>query len=407
VTSCQKNDEISPKKDTTEIPQTKQDAYFAQVANLISSNIGDDNFRQFLKSEAIKQFDGDYDILFAELLTKNFATKKHPGNKISTLDYLSKNRSKNARTIGVQDSFPVFIEYLLTKYPLLQISIPEVFENSTENWDASDQEVLVAYLPEDYDEGKTLFIQAFDKEGKLHMIDAVNEPDFPVIVVGLNERLEVSSTSTQNSRTKSYFSNEHYNYYLTNNTESIKSKKESLINSRANATYDRDSDGGKEVLYQGRINNKGAWRQIEGWPAGRPEFKVVIGYVDKSSGSAVAQTTTKILDKSGWVKRNLFSSKVTTKTINIPIFTWYKDRYALDMKYIWLELDSGGDNTTEYSYTLVTEFDDGTKSTEQIKTSFDDNDDEAGDQVVQYEDPTSGGGSSYNTGILTFSIIQE
>jgi uncharacterized phage-like protein YoqJ len=68
---------------------------------------------------------------------------------------------------------------MMQDYPLLQISIPEVFEESTENWDAKSNGILVAYLSEDYDEGKTITLKAYDTNGNVKQIDATNEPENP------------------------------------------------------------------------------------------------------------------------------------------------------------------------------------------------------------------------------------
>lgn len=42
-----------------------------------------------------------------------------------------------------------------------------------------------------------------------------------------------------------------------------------------------------------------------------------------------------------------------------------------------------------------------------IKTTIDDNDEDAGDAIVQYEHATAGDGTWYNTGIVKFSVNQE
>ena len=41
------------------------------------------------------------------------------------------------------------------------------------------------------DESKLKLIKAYDKTGKVHWLDAQKAPEFPVIVVGFNERNEI------------------------------------------------------------------------------------------------------------------------------------------------------------------------------------------------------------------------
>lgn len=375
---------------------SNQDIHFEELTKLISSKMTDPSFRQFIKMESIEQFDGDYDILFAKMVTKDINSG---GNKINVRSYLT-NVLNNGRTSGEAEAF---IEILLQDYPLLQVSIPEIYEGSTEKWDAETKSILVAYLPEDYDEFKTKDLIAYDSEGNKHLIDAINEPTVPVIVIGLNERINYSEGSSS-GRIVPYFSNKYFTYFFNSD------EKESLdSNDRMMAThaFDRDSNNGRDVLYKGRFVDKDAFRQVEKWPGGRPEFKVVIGYIDKSSGTPTARTTTKYLSEDGWIKKKFFSADLLTKTINVPILTWYKDRYALDMTYIWVELDASGSGSIEVTSQLVTKFEDGTATTQTIKTTIDNNDDQAGDSVVQYEHPTGGDGTWYSTGIVNFSVNQE
>ena len=46
---------------------------------------------------------------------------------------------------------------------------------------------MVAYNPITIDDMEWKEIEAFDASGKKFKLDAKNEPDYPVIVIGLNE----------------------------------------------------------------------------------------------------------------------------------------------------------------------------------------------------------------------------
>jgi len=67
--------------------------------------------------------------------------------------------------------------------PLLQISLPVNFEK----WDG-ESTILVAYTPLTIDDIEVEEIYAYDSEGNEHVLDAKTPPDFPVMVVGINER---------------------------------------------------------------------------------------------------------------------------------------------------------------------------------------------------------------------------
>jgi Protein of unknown function (DUF3103) len=71
--------------------------------------------------------------------------------------------------------------------PLLNISVPV----NIEKWNTGSFEPLVVVQSNIKDESKLKLIKAFDKHGKIHMLDAQKAPDFPVVVVGFNERNEV------------------------------------------------------------------------------------------------------------------------------------------------------------------------------------------------------------------------
>jgi len=213
------------------------------------------------------------------------------------------------------------------------------------------------------------------------------------------------SNKGSNSGKKSgsaYFSNNKYSYYFKSDELNYASSS-SGSSSRTQAS-DRDTNTGADVLWKGKFVSKDAFRQVESWPSGRPEFRVIIAYLDKSSGTATASTVEKILDKDGWIKRYIVTVKIQTKTINVPVFRWYKDRYGSDMKYTWIEQDGGG--STELSINVSSTFN-GTTVGSTIKTTIGRNDDKAGEAIVQYENSTSGDGTSYNTGILEFWINQQ
>jgi hypothetical protein len=77
--------------------------------------------------------------------------------------------------------------------PLLQISLPVNFEK----WDG-EEPILVAYTPLTIDDIEVEEIYAYDSEGNEHVLDAKTPPDFPVIIVGLNERVEDGNYAYRN-----------------------------------------------------------------------------------------------------------------------------------------------------------------------------------------------------------------
>ncbi|NOZ46837.1 MAG: hypothetical protein GXO79_08640, partial [Chlorobi bacterium] len=162
------------------IEQYNQDvSLFAQA---ISKSLHNDDFRKLVKSEAIKQFDGDYDILLKRIVDIQ----------------LNSNNSKSNYTVKnlLEENHPLFeetnnksgnslIDDLQEQYPDLQIAVPI----HAEDWDANSYIPDVTYIPGDFDETTTQTLVGYTSEGNINTLDAVNEPDVPVIVIGLNERI--------------------------------------------------------------------------------------------------------------------------------------------------------------------------------------------------------------------------
>jgi len=152
--------------------------YFAQgIAKLLN----DPEIGAYLKDEIGKQFDGDYDVLWETLAGKEFAQK---GKFKNILRKLYKSN------IDMVDQF--------NNVPLLQVSAPVHFDK----WNI-DEPLLVAYDPLTIDDDECEQIFAFDMEGKEYYLNTKNDPAFPVIVVGINERKSYIYNNNQIAKTSS------------------------------------------------------------------------------------------------------------------------------------------------------------------------------------------------------------
>ena len=59
-----------------------------------------------------------------------------------------------------------------------------------QNWDTEKYTPMVAFIPVDYDEKTFTEVTAYDMNGVKHQLNTKVEPDFPVIVVGISERVD-------------------------------------------------------------------------------------------------------------------------------------------------------------------------------------------------------------------------
>jgi len=125
---------------------------------------------QILKSKIGEKFDGDFDILWNQIKDRQIS-----GKSLSSLvDSRFSDRTKQFLSIET-----------IEEVPLLQISLPVNFDN----WDG-ESTILVAYIPLTLDDMGWTEIFAYDADLKEHILDAKTEPGFPVMVIGINERVE-------------------------------------------------------------------------------------------------------------------------------------------------------------------------------------------------------------------------
>lgn len=127
----------------------------------------------YLKNEIGKKFDGDYDVLWATAKDRDFPN-------------LGRMRGLVASALQGMNSIVSLQE--IEEVPLLQISLPVGFEQ----WDG-ETTIKVAYTPLTINDVDVTEIYAYDHMGQEYVLDAQTPPDFPVMVVGINERMGFTS----------------------------------------------------------------------------------------------------------------------------------------------------------------------------------------------------------------------
>lgn len=179
--------EITPKTPSARLDPQQYDELVGDLAVAVSNAARNSaEFRQLVKNEVLQQFDGDYDLLLSRAATL----------QITPVDGIATRSSQNF-TIGdmLEHYYPESKNYtrstdrsiireLQELYPDLQISIPV----HADEWDSETFTPTVCFLPSDYVDLETESVQGYDAQGNVVIIDALNEPDEPVIVIGLNER---------------------------------------------------------------------------------------------------------------------------------------------------------------------------------------------------------------------------
>ena len=140
--------------------------YFAKA---LAKELRDPNVCRLLKEEIGKRFDGDYDALWESVRDRKIGRR-------------GKFRDLIMKRLGGKDALIKMDE--IEEVPLLQVSCPVNFNK----WDG-ESPVLVAYEILTIDDMEWKEVYAYDAEGNEYVLDAWEEPEFPVIVVGRNERI--------------------------------------------------------------------------------------------------------------------------------------------------------------------------------------------------------------------------
>jgi hypothetical protein len=160
----------------------EQDKARIEVAKVLAKSLAENvALRKYMKTEAMKQFDNDSDILWAK--SKNDFVD---GQK--TFKQILNETSSN-------------IDDISAKLPLLNFLFPWIKDHSVVDWNTDSEIPLVVVLGSKQlnNDNKTLI--AYDAEGNEHILDAFKHPNQFVIVVEDSERIEVVG-NVPNGRTK-------------------------------------------------------------------------------------------------------------------------------------------------------------------------------------------------------------
>ena len=331
---------------------TVHDRMAVGLAKSVSQSVSLQPVRDFLKSEAGSRFDGDYDILLQEVRNKPVHGMKGGGRSSSPTfgevlfggSAASNGRSSAAGGEALLDSLGAL-------FPLMQIAIPALENQTVETWNTASHKPLVAVLPQDYQEGVTKTITAFDAEGREYEIDAEKQPENLVIVISHNERLIAvpKGANPERGRTKSeclllYFSSSTHDYYLNDYTSSN-------CGGGGGGGFWGDSGGGSggggnlgcariegswERL-RGIYFSQSAWAAYEGWPAGAPEIDVRV-YAPSSATNFQGISSILFLDNLEPNRRNHIDKRWWDP--NRSIVAWNTNTYSSTLLYSFVEDDA-------------------------------------------------------------------
>ena len=186
--NCKKDESVI--ENSYEMVTTKQDKDFNNLARVISAAVNESvEFRKIIKNEALNKFDGDYDILMKNIKNQEISSNTNKEKKIRIgsflSDYAKKLNIKIPKDLNNKTSIEDYIDYLTQQYPDLQISVPV----HTEEW-TDDYEPKVTFIPENLQDSQDIDIIAY-QNNTTTSVNTLEEPNEPVIVIGINERMNL------------------------------------------------------------------------------------------------------------------------------------------------------------------------------------------------------------------------
>ncbi len=347
ITSCKKdivetkesNEVLVPKKyelqvNTSQINNVLIDKNREDLSNIISEALQNVEFRKLLKKEALKQQDGDYDVLYQNIKSKSV----DKGRTVE--DYLFESYINKKGVKATKKDF----NKLIASVPDFQISIPV----NCKKWETSTQIPLVAYVPTNFDEKTIKYIKAFDVKGNIYYLSAQEEPEVPVIVLSSCERM---------------------NYQAPDVT---------LLDISSDVKYAKRLSGMTEMIAKIKFNHL-SW--VEPWFMGGPEIKV----------KAVVNDGVVLLNTTLFYSRDEVNNKWGEAWV--PMGRWYFSGLEC-LAYKFVEDDRNYEVTVPLSYTYKK----GNSTFKvSFSLKYSEKDDDICEAAVYSDDPKwtqYGGGSS-------------
>ncbi len=277
----------------------EEDSNALELAKLIQKS-RDKGILEKIQDETSKKFDGDYDILVAEILSKD--ENLHPRNISSSSIY------KLLKGKGNEKLF----KSILSKDPLLNIYMPDWDEEYLKK----SKDFLIVIKPKSGNDKKEYSLYGINSKGETVILSSLVEPKIPYLVIGDNERVVINKTGNNLQKRgvmdSSFFETEYYSYFFkkfmnidrkTNNLKKRDGGK--FITSGKRSIFDRNK---MDVIVKARFLGMDEIREVEGWGSGNPEVSCDVYYKSLGSITDLFTNTCRHINmgESGWYKGSSF-----------------------------------------------------------------------------------------------------
>lgn len=151
-----------------------------QYSKVIAIALNNEEFRSVVKENALKQFDGDYDIL-----VKDLHNLLMPNSSNSISEFLA-SIVDSVLYSDINTGGSNFLREAISIVPNLQISVPV----NCENWATSSFVPNVVPLPVDFDDQKTDSIASYNREWEKANVSLDEDPAIPYVIISVSERID-------------------------------------------------------------------------------------------------------------------------------------------------------------------------------------------------------------------------
>lgn len=421
LSGCEDSRSLEPEENLYEQDYKSAMVLSQRFAKVLLDATENPEIRSFLKREALKQFDGDYDILLAKSRNEQIESRMTDGRLVSLTfeDFLLGNTPASSSS-GRITEVPNLIDSLLAVYPTLQISAPQLVSASIENWDPETDPYNVVLLP--LDEENPAFLPGWDQHGNEIFLSAETEPEHLTFVIGPSERvialtreefdnLSSSSESGRISNTCSlqpiiaddsfafidsndYTEYQECNQYAGGGSSSGSGTGSGSSSSNCKRPGGTSGKSGEEVVTQVRFKNIEALRSMESWFAGRIELRVYAFKWDIDFDRPVYETEEVQGSRDRFRFCQWFDCQVKTYEVNLGMNTfWNPNVHGDRMLYVWVEVD---DSWSKKDINVVYEtFIKNNRYVGDRDITLQKNADEIDREYVFYDDDICGDGTRY------------
>lgn len=420
-----KNDTTPDLMDTNTIDQSNiNDKLAVRTAKGLYQLMKHPEARALIQKEVSRQFDGDYNVLMADIVRQPLTMNMGNGMKTETFGSFLQNaigNDKSPSRMSIQNTSQNLIDSIAQYYPLMQLAIPQLEDQNIADWDFENSPLPIAIVTADRSSGK---VPSITVDGTINSVSITEEPDQLYLVISSNERTIAIPTGGQNLQAnivnpgldcegEAYMIDNNYDYILLD--DYYNAQNDCTIahipsssgggSGSASSNCARDNDPDKDEITRVKFKNIQAYRQAkDGWFNGKFELKlfITLGTID-----GAAQTLEKIFinNENDYRYCGIFDCDPRWVNTLAEIVTWEKSTYGDRMNYSFFEYDGTG-TSTESTVSFPVKIG-GITMTITNKIAVKSDDFPIGQSVIEYCDETQGEGYTYSAGSFEFQVRQH